>query len=248
MYFYQKEEIQFVNDNLPEDTLSVLYLGDTIATLALDGDKVFIKRTSTPFTPVSSGFDPDFGNDFEVLYDYSLNVGDTAELHTPFPSGLVINVDYVDIQGVQKKRIFLNNGDIWIQGMGSKLHPLYPKMYVFEVAYNLCLAEMSYSGSSPIDAYTYVGDCDCATIGFDDLDLSNQLEIYPNPTNQTSVKVISDVEILDIRVTDINGKVQSVFFDGTDSLELSDLKNGVYFFSIFTNSGVQHRKIIVNNP
>ena len=246
MYYNQKEEIQFVNDNLPEDTLSVLYSGDTIATLALFGDKVFIKRTSTPFNPLYFGFDPDFGNDFEVLYDYGLNVGDTA-LSYSSSSGTVIvqSVDFVDIQGVQKKRIFLNNGDVWIKGMGSKFHPLHPKMFVFEVVYNTCLAQLTYAGSSPIDAHTFVGDCDCATIGINDLDQSNQVEIYPNPTNQAAVKVISDLEILDITVNDMSGKAQNVFFDGNESLELTNLNNGVYFLSIFTESGVEYRKIIV---
>lgn len=246
-YYHGREEFQFVNDNLSEDTLSVLYNGDTIATLALDGDKVFIKRTSTPFNPGYLGFDPDFGTDYEILYDYGLNIGDSVPPNSSWwGNNFIQAIDTVIVQGVQKKRLYLTNGDIWIEGMGSIHHPLHPKMYVFEVVYNLCLAEMEYFGNSPIDSETYIGTCDCATIGLDELDQINPVEIFPNPSNQDFVKVLSESEILEIRVTDMKGEAQVAFFDDQNkSLDISELKNGIYFVVLSTTVGVQRRKLVV---
>ncbi|MFZ1332512.1 MAG: T9SS type A sorting domain-containing protein [Flavobacteriales bacterium] len=56
-----------------------------------------------------------------VLYDFSLNVGDTAyyDQYYDFGFAVVQSTDTVDLNGHTRKRLFLSNEDVWVEGIGS---------------------------------------------------------------------------------------------------------------------------------
>lgn len=96
---------------------------------------------------------------------------------------------------------------------------------------------------SPLAPITIVVE-DCSSIGET---ISQSLELYPNPTN--GVLNFNGYNLIkDIQVIDNHGKI--VFeininsFKG--SLDLSHLNRGIYFVKASSNSGLIHKKIILN--
>ena len=96
---------------------------------------------------------------------------------------------------------------------------------------------------SPLAPITIVVE-DCSSIGEN---ISQSLELYPNPTNGV-LNFKGNTLVEDIQVIDNNGKI--VFeininrFNG--SLDLSHLNRGIYFVKASSNSGLIHKKIILN--
>jgi len=56
-----------------------------------------------------------------VLYDFSLAVSDTAyyDYYYDFGHTVVLSTDTVDLDGRTRKRLFLSNEDVWVEGIGS---------------------------------------------------------------------------------------------------------------------------------
>ena len=85
---------------------------------------------------------------------------------------------------------------------------------------------------------------DCSGIGET---INHNLELYPNPTNGV-LNFNGNTLLEDIQVIDNHGKI--VFeikinsFKG--SLDLSHLTRGIYFVKASSNSGLIHKKIILN--
>ena len=79
-FVFTSEDIHIVDDTPGDDTLSVIHDNDTIATIAVSGEQVYLKRTGVPYDTyyIGDAFSPDFGTGYELLYDFSLSVGDTA--------------------------------------------------------------------------------------------------------------------------------------------------------------------------
>ena len=96
---------------------------------------------------------------------------------------------------------------------------------------------------SPLAPLTIVVE-DCSAIGET---ISQSLELYPNPTNGV-LNFNGNTLVEDIQVIDNHGKI--VFeininsFKG--SLDLSHLNRGIYFVKASSNSGLIHKKIILN--
>ena len=96
---------------------------------------------------------------------------------------------------------------------------------------------------SPLAPITIVVE-DCSAIGEN---ISQSLELYPNPTNGV-LNFYGNTLVEDIQVIDNHGKI--VFevnlnsFKG--SLDLSHLNRGIYFVKASSNSGLIHKKIILN--
>lgn len=201
-FVYNYEEFEFVNDYPDHDTLSVVYNGDTIAILAVVGDQVYIKKTGVPFFPVYAGWNQQFelSAGFELLYDFGLNVGDTA--YHSYTEVVVDSIDYINVQGEFRKRLLLENGEQWIAGLGSTHHPLTAVMYYFEVGYTLCSAELEYFGGSTVDFDTYNGSCSC-NIGL------NELEQKPR-----KLLLITDLMGREVRDTP-NTPLIYIYSDGT---------------------------------
>lgn len=225
--------------------LSVIYQSDTIATLMLDGEKVLIQRTQYPFYPAYAGFDPSFGNGYEVLYDFGLNIGDTA--YYPYGNAeTVVSIDTFYIQGEVRKKLNLSNGEAWIQGMGSTMHPLTAKMYYFEVGYSLCYSTMEYIGNSPVDFVSYSGVCNC-TGGINE-PITNEPTLFPNPTNVDNLFITSDETIEEINIIDMNGRSFDTDFNSVNkTVNISNLNAGLYLVRIRTTSNLFTSKVQVTD-
>jgi predicted outer membrane repeat protein len=76
------------------------------------------------------------------------------------------------------------------------------------------------------------------------ISLTNQIQIYPNPTKGI-VKISQITDIQYITIVDIAGKEVFRTNAKTNILDISELQNGIYFLTIFTNTKKFTSKIIL---
>jgi hypothetical protein len=93
---------------------------------------------------------------------------------------------------------------------------------------------------------TVTQDADIQT-GMDDID-NIEFSLYPNPTNDFLFIKSDNAGINMVSVIDLSGKTVLIEPDflQDDYLDLSSLKNGIYFLSIQTANKVQIRKVVKN--
>lgn len=84
------------------------------------------------------------------------------------------------------------------------------------------------------------------TLGVDDFKTSSQFNVYPNPSKNI-VTINSSVEMTELLLSDISGKINlKIKLDNLKSypLNISSLKNGIYFLKINSNNLIKNIKII----
>ena len=96
-------------------------------------------------------------------------------------------------------------------------------------------------GNQIIDA---VFDSNGATLSIDKPELANdQLSIYPNPTSDV-LNIASGHNIQNVEMFDVLGKsVKRV--SNSKSIDVSDLKTGVYFVKVWTDNGQDAKKVVI---
>ncbi len=154
---YDDVTIEFF-DNNEDDTIEVGSI--PIAKIYFDGYKAFVLGTN-----LSSALHI-YQDSAVVLYDFSLNVGDTAYYEDNSGTGgqdipvTVTQVTYETIEGELRKKMILSNQDKWLQGVGSLIHPLWPVMSHFEIGYIFCSANLIYTSQGNFhDFEHYEQDC-----------------------------------------------------------------------------------------
>ncbi len=96
------------------------------------------------------------------------------------------------------------------------------------------------------------GSCDVTSdevtlsvfLGLNDVDRNNVV-LYPNPT-KGYVHVTTNAASAIITVTDLNGRTVHTqrLTEGSGDILISDVQAGVYLFTIATDNGVTHRKVV----
>lgn len=231
------------------------------ATYAIQGDTVIDEITykaiyTTPdsiFDPAASYyhsavrdsanrwlFIPRDSTEKYLLYDFSLEEGDTVEINNPWEDGLrtliALNVDSVELSDGYYKRIGVGiydppSGqphviDHWIEGVGSVNGLFYSAWYIMDLGYQLLCFHRN-------DTLVYLnspdGTCGYIFVGIDDRISSSTVKIYPNPVvNVLTIK--SSVDRM-VRIYDING---SNIYSGRDhTIDLSWLNTGMYFIRVY---------------
>lgn len=241
--------VKFLNPHPGEDTLLVVASFDTVARIALDGDKAYIKRT-----PAGQSYfffyDWHFGNDWEILYDFSLQVGDSACRYYGGTILYVTDIDTVYVQGEPRKVLVLNDGeDKWVQGIGSLWHPFAPKFYyVYNAnATTLCGAVLNYSGPSPVDS-DYYSDTSCVITEVREIYGMTGIRVYPNPAREFFWLKASGVQNAEATIHDLSGRVvyRGVLYDETTRIPTAGLSPGMYLVYVQDERGTAVRKIVVN--
>ncbi len=85
-------------------------------------------------------------------------------------------------------------------------------------------------------------------IGLEEATIADKVTMYPNPVVEDLYFSVedADIRINTLTVTDITGKVIKTINIGRDqnSVNLSDLKSGVYMIELNSNKGVAVKKVI----
>jgi hypothetical protein len=87
-------------------------------------------------------------------------------------------------------------------------------------------------------------NCEFNILGIED-ELGENLFVYPNPVVDNLQLNISQTNVLDIKLRDINGRLVSTIDPKSRMMDVSNLSEGVYMLSISVEGGTSTRKIIV---
>jgi hypothetical protein len=89
-------------------------------------------------------------------------------------------------------------------------------------------------------------NCNCSGAGISDINESNTLMIYPNPTNGdftiTGLELVGTVSSLSL--TDMNGKIVKVLDTKATKFSMASIKPGVYFLNIISGNKQEVLKIV----
>lgn len=202
-------------------------------------------------------------NKLDTLYDFSLTVGDSSlfNIWGGQPEWLhVISVDSIQLNGAEYKRLkfsepssnaFDQLNEIWIEGIGSIHGPLFPsspRKFSEEISDSMFVI-CTFSNNQNIWLRQSYPNCYVnITMGTTPLKLMN-LKIYPNPfINKIQIEN-PDLLKCKLSVVDILGqKVGQFHIDSNhQTLDLSELKEGVYFLNVETKYEKSSTKIIKEN-
>jgi len=90
----------------------------------------------------------------------------------------------------------------------------------------------------------------CATLSSDSFELTSNISIYPNPTKDNKINIISDVELSEIELINVNGQiVQKISKPNSiqNVYTLENLPQGFYFVKLTsTDNQTATKKILVN--
>ena len=92
-----------------------------------------------------------------------------------------------------------------------------------------------------------------STAGINQLAVKNeQIAVYPNPSNGIIQVAVGDLQVTEIKVYDVNGKLilsqptPNPSKEGNSiTVDASSLQNGIYNVSIISNEGVVNKRIII---
>ena len=117
------------------------------------------------------------------------------------------------------------------------------------VAFDRAVKFQFSSGDVEFDALSLNGDdsdCVTSTVGIDALDIQYRIQLFPNPTTNDLTISLEDIDVVNIVIVDIQGKVlmqKSGLFD-QDRINLSGYMAGTYFVKIMTPKGNKEIRII----
>tara|TARA_B100001093_G_scaffold461782_1_gene476504 strand:- start:75 stop:1118 length:1044 start_codon:yes stop_codon:yes gene_type:complete len=121
---------------------------------------------------------------------------------------------------------------------------------VAEVAFDRAVKFQFSSGAIEFDALSLNGEnSDCvttSTVGIDALDTQYGIQLFPNPTTNDLTISLEGINVVDIVIVDIQGKIllqQSDLFD-QERINLSGYIAGTYFVKIMTPEGSREIRVI----
>lgn len=177
-----------------------------------------------------------------ILYDFNLEIGETAYVNNLFCNDIpitVVDIDTIDYFGITRKRWHLGEGgevyEYWVEGIGSLNGPLHTKYWeciVCPVWALLCFH------NDDILSYImpYETTCYQSTVGIEENNNKNDFDVIPNPVkkgNDFHIKTNSLHGSLSL----FNASGQLIkrlnqISDKTITVETNNLQSGVYFIHI----------------
>ena len=179
-----------------------------------------------------------------LLYDFSLNVGDTLYGTMPFGNSPVTSIDSVLVGSNYHKRFFSSTWEI-IEGVGSTYGLLEIKFPEFiESMYLICFTH---------NADTYInnnfGNCvviDSTMVGINEIyKPPSTIEISPNPAT-SAFTITSSSKLKEIKLFSVLGECiyQSEISNSKSEIDISSLAKGIYFVEIKTEEGIVRKKVV----
>jgi Leucine-rich repeat (LRR) protein len=80
-------------------------------------------------------------------------------------------------------------------------------------------------------------------LGVNELELAKKISIYPNPA-KSEINISSDNIIESIEFIDVFGKVIKSSLNSNNTIDVSNLSNGLYFLQVYTKEGSAIKKFI----
>jgi hypothetical protein len=198
---------------------------------------------------------PPDGNE-GILYDFNLEIGDSAYINNLFCSDIpiyVVDIDTVEYFGVSRKRWLLGeNGYVqesWVEGIGSMHGPLYTKFEYCIICpvWNLLCYHNNDTLEYIMNGYT---DCYQTSVGIIEEYDDTGFAIYPNPIRKgSSIYITTNSVPSNISVYNSSGILMRSLNSTTDTkikIETNIFKPGLYLITITSSDDkVKTQKILV---
>ena len=152
------------------------------------------------------------GEDEGILYDFNLDIGDTAYIINMFCTHdsvqvIVENIDTAEYFGIDRRQWHLNGSirseEMWIEGIGSNmgiLHSMYYHCIVCPAWDLMCFQQ----GDQLL--YSLYSSYDCYVVNIDEDEFEEIIEIFPNPASDKFEVRSSAFGIEMIRIYDMLGR------------------------------------------
>ncbi|MDP8204436.1 MAG: T9SS type A sorting domain-containing protein [Candidatus Tenebribacter mawsonii] len=196
--------------------------------------------------------------DYEILiYDFSLNVGDTIISNSPngylnWGTCIITDIDTIEIENNHYRRRFkINNygeSEYWIEGIGSKGGLFFPISDYLTGTINdlLCFKHN--------DTAIYLNNPECDKCfcklytPIDELTRNTEyINVYPNPTKANIhidfelEKGLSTIKLINFNGTLIESRITNSF---PIQMNIENLPNGIYLIQLNTEKEIFTKKII----
>lgn len=189
-----------------------------------------------------------FNNEERLIYDFTLNVGDTMEFQDQ-PYMVVDSITFHEIAGIERKHIYFSYIDfspykeLWIEGIGSNYGVLSSGSggSVGGWTWFLCMSE---NGEL---IYMNPDYNSCFLIGTKINETKSlDFNIFPNPTTGLlKIEKLNNVTINSIRLVDLYGQTKKTFENNQTFLDLTEIAPGLYMLIIDTENELLKKKIII---
>ena len=188
-----------------------------------------------------------------LLYDFTLNVGDTVTYYMDAPlsnpvygmlfTDHVQSVGTMTANGVTRKTISFGGGISWIEGIGNTMG-LFAETWINVSNYSRELYCMSLDNASLFHYPNLLdpsvsGSCSL-TLGVNDFKENDfGLSVFPNPNTGKFQLKCKDQKLDVIEITDVlgNSVLKKRIINETTDLDLSENTNGIYFIIIVDSRG-----------
>jgi len=189
------------------------------------------------------------GSDETILYDFSLNIGDTMIFDVGSVEMIIDTITWVDINNTQRKKYHLryyNDPTIyetWIEGIGSNLGILTSGTEGVDGGgyWFLCMTE---NGELIYMNPNYLS-CFLISTGTKET-ISPEINIFPNPAdNILIVENLNHTLLKSIKLVDLKGNIIEEFNTDHENLNLNGIKPGSYILLLETENINIKKKIIV---
>ena len=196
-----------------------------------------------------------------LLYDYSVEVGDT--INGSWGEFIVTEVDTEFAVGKERKRITMESSydghiDIWLSGLGSKVSGyLQPGSPLFAPdagsEFSCYLDELSgeyyYGDKDPLLCMIFPTGSACVTTSVIDKEFVDQIKIFPNPTNGLiTIEIDNDKnKQINAQLLSFDGKliINKKYISDNLTLDVSSLMPGIYILEVSQNGNKSNHKIII---
>lgn len=187
----------------------------------------------------------------EVMYNFNLNVGDTitpySEWESPYGETFeVLEVDSFFFAEKYRKRISLgfmgstDTTEYWYEGVGSSMGLIYPGCLIIDLGFDLLCF---YENDTLLYNYNIFGNYSCWITVSTPLFPLGEMEIFgPNPASDV-IYLKENGEIEQCVIYDINGK--SLISSNESTINVSGLKEGIYFIHLLTKNQNFVQKLII---
>lgn len=194
-----------------------------------------------------------YGLTESLLYDFSLQVGDTVTVSAlGYPTLITItSVESVMVNGMPRKKLNFEDGwnsAYWIEGMGSNYGPM--DAAIGSVADYSPTLTCYYQGNDLAWSNPLNVEACSAELAIGELAVV-QMEVMPNPFyNEVSIQTtgVATDRNFEIRLCDAEGRLihseKRIFLDRT-KLNLVDLAPGLYVLTLSLNGEVQASKSLI---
>lgn len=193
-----------------------------------------------------------------ILYDFNLDIGDTAEvvnlfsdITNPVPIE-VVNKELVNVNGIDRIRweleieAYPNQHEYWLEGIGSLNGPIHTAYW-----YNMTCPDWTLLCFYNNEVIEYANEnentCYVNTLNNSENLIKNAIVISPNPVQATkNLHINSIVPITEIQLFNTQGKLLKTYQNPSNIIAISPLKSGIYILKIISESKKsENHKLII---